>query len=186
VSMKRDLARRSAARLGGVLLVLLGLTFVLSPTVASNSSAASVKPCQGRNLIGGKASSSVYAGGAIIVLAITNIGPSACELGGYARLLGIRQGHEYKIPDVVRGPTQAGQLETAILIPREAGALIFDTSLGCNANVYPPPVATDYTGVVLLLPDREGLVKVLGVPLSMPCGVSESRLGWAKGFELHQ
>jgi hypothetical protein len=30
------------------------------------------------------------------------------------------------------------------------------------------------------------LVLVLGVPLTMPCGVSQSRLGWAKGFELHQ
>lgn len=183
--MKCSPVARSAARLCGVA-VLLGLTFALSPAIASSSSAASVKACQGRNLIGETASSSVYAGGAIIVLAITNIGPSACELAGYPRLLGIRAGHEYKIPDVEKGPTQDGQLQATTLSPREAGALIFDTSLGCNANVYPPPVASDYTGVVLLLPDREGLVKVLGVPLSMPCGVSESRLGWAKGFELDQ
>jgi hypothetical protein len=184
--MKCDRVPRSAALLSGILLVLLGMTVVLSPVIASNSGAASVKPCQGMNLRGETASSSVYAGGAIIVLAITNIGPSACELGGYPRLLGIRGGHEYKILDVGRGPTQDGQLRATTLSPREAGAIIFDTSLGCNANVYPPPVASDYTGVILLLPDQQGLVKVLDVPLSMPCGVSESRLGWAKGFRLDQ
>ena len=176
----------ATARLSTVLLALLSLIVVLSPAISSNSGAASIKPCEGTNLIGAKASSSVYAGGAIIVLAITNIGPSACELGGYPRLLGIRGGHEYRLTHVGEGPTQDGQLRTTTLSPREAGAMIFDTSLGCNANANPLPVADEFTGVVVLLPNREGHVKILGVPLSMPCGVSESQLGWAKGFDLDQ
>lgn len=144
------------------------------------------QPCEGANLIGAKASSSVHAGGAIIVLAITNIGPSACELGGYPRLLGIREGHEYGLTHVGEGPTQDGQLDATTLSPREAGALIFDTPLGCNANANPLPVADEFAGVVVLLPNREGHVKILGVPLSMPCGVSESKLGWAKRFKFDQ
>lgn len=187
MSVKCNMGARSATCLVGVFLVILAnLTADLSPAIASNSGAASIKPCQGKNLIGALASSSVYAGGAIIVLAITNIGTSDCELGGYPRLLGIRGGHEYKLAHVGEGPTQDGQLHATALSPREAGALIFDTSLGCNANVYPPPVADEYTGVVVLLPNQQGHVKILGVPLSMPCGVSESQLGWSKGFELDQ
>jgi hypothetical protein len=186
VSLKCGVRAGRAARLGSVFLVLLSLTVALSPAISSNSSAASINPCQGKNLIGATASSSVYAGGGIIVLAITNIGPSACHLGGYPQLLGIRGGHEYKLTHVGKGPTQDGQLRATTLSPRESGALIFDTPLGCNANANPLPVATEFTGVVILLPDRQGHVKILGVPLSMPCGVSESRLGWAKGFELNQ
>ncbi len=176
----------ATARLSTVFLVLLSLTVVLSPAISSNWGAASIKPCEGTNLIGAKASSSVYAGGATIVLAITNIGPSACELGGYPRLLGIREGHEYRLTHVGQGPTQDGQLDATTLSPREAGAIIFDTPLGCTANANPLPVADEFAGVVVLLPNREGHVKILGVPLSMPCGVSESQLGWAKGFKFDQ
>src|SRR5580658_9508304 len=145
--MKYKVGAGSAVRLSGVSLVLLSLTVVLSPTIASKSSAASIKPCEGMNLIGARASSSVYAGGAIIVLAITNIGPSACELGGYPRLSGIRGGLEYKLAHIGEGPTQDGQLDATTLRPREAGALIFDTPLGCNANANPLPVADEFTGV---------------------------------------
>jgi hypothetical protein len=175
-----------SATLAGVFLVIFASMTAVSPVTDSQAVAASIKPCQGENLIGATASSSVYAGGAIIVLAITNIGTSNCQLGGYPRLLGIREGHEYKITHLEEGPTQDGQLRATVLSPRVAGALIFDTPLGCNANVYPPPVASDYTGVVVLLPNQQGHVKVLGVPLSIPCGLEESRLGWSKGFELDQ
>lgn len=184
--MKCKIVAGAAARLSTVFLAILSLVVVLSPAIWSNSGAASIKPCQGTNLIGAKASSDVYAGGAIIVLAITNIGPSACQLGGYPELLGIRGGHEYKLAHVGEGSTQDGQLSATTLSPREAGALIFDTPLGCNANANPLPVADEFTGVVVLLPNEQGHVKILGVPLSMPCGVSESRLGWAKGFTLDQ
>ena len=187
VSMKSKIDAGYGIRLSGVLLVLLlSLTVVLSPVITSKADAATIKPCQGKYLAGATASSSLYAGGGIIVVAITNVGPSTCQLGGYPRLLGVRGGHEYKLTHVGEGPTQDGQLHATTLSPREAGALILDTPLGCNANVYPPPAASNYTGVVILLPDRQGHIKILGVPLAMPCGASESQLGWAKGFELYQ
>jgi hypothetical protein len=132
-------------------------------------------------MIGAFAHSNGYAGGGIITIVVVNVGTSTCRLGGYPQLLGIRDGHEYAFTKVDHG-TQDVNLETAILAPRMSGALILDTSDGCNANVYPYPVLDQYTGVVILLPHDNGRVKVAGVPLYVPCGIGESQLGWAKGF----
>jgi hypothetical protein len=165
------------------LIVAAALIFGLVGFAPSSSGAAtrSVKACVGGNLAGALASSDLYAGGAIIVLAITNTGTSACHLSGYPRLLGIRDGHEFSLSHVGEG-TQDRQLNSTTLLSRQAGALILNTSLGCNANVSPLPVADEYTGVVILLPHQRGRVKISGVPLYVPCGLSESQLGWAKGF----
>jgi hypothetical protein len=181
VSQYRTVGVRRALRLT---VVAATLTFGLIAYIQLSSGAVSspVTACEGANLAGVTASSNVYAGGAIIVLAITNIGTSACQLGGYPTLLGIRGGHEYALSHVGEGPTQDGQLHSTVLRARQAGALILNTTLGCNANATPLPVVDEYTGLVILLPHHQGHVKILGVPLSMPCGVSESALGWAKGF----
>lgn len=148
---------------------------------ALGSTKSSVQACTGTNVIGAFAYSNLYAGGALITIAVVNVGASTCRLGGYPKLLGIRDGHEYAFAKVSHG-TQDVSLEPAILAPRMSGALILDTSLGCNANVYPYPASDQYTGVVILLPHDNGHVKVVGVPLYVPCGLGESQLGWAKGF----
>jgi hypothetical protein len=148
---------------------------------AFGSTKSSVQACTGTNVIGAFAHSNLYAGGALITIAVVNVGTSTCRLGGYPKLLGIRDGHEYAFANVSHG-TQDVSLEPAILAPRMSGALIFDTSLGCNANVYPYPASDEYTGAVILLPRDTGYVKVVGVPLYAPCGLGESQLGWAKGF----
>jgi len=145
------------------------------------ATARSVQECEGSDLAGAFAYANTYAGGALITLAITNVGTYSCRLGGYPTLLGIRGGHEYALDHLEHG-TQDRNLQPTTLSPRESGALILDTSLGCNANVYPLPVADRYTGVVVVLPRHHGHVRILGVPLSTPCGVSESQVGWAKGF----
>jgi hypothetical protein len=132
-------------------------------------------------LAGAFAYSNVYAGGAIITLVITNIGTSKCELEGFPKLFGIRDGHNYGLPRVAHG-TQDSALYPTALTPRESGALILDTSLGCNANRNPLPISVQYTGVIVVLPRGAGRVKISGVPLSDPCGLSESQLGWTKGF----
>jgi hypothetical protein len=140
-----------------------------------------IQACKGADLAGAFAHSDLYAGGAIVTFAITNVGTSTCRLGGYPKLLGIRSGHEYPLSHVAHG-TQEGNLYPATLAPRMSGAFVLDMSLGCNANVYPLPVVDRYTGVVILLPNSHGHVRILGVPLDVPCGLGESQLGWAKGF----
>jgi hypothetical protein len=110
-----------------------------------------------------------------------NIGTSTCRLGGYPNLLGIRDGHEYAFEEVSQG-TQNTNLKFTKVAPRMSGALILDTSRGCNANVYPYSVSDQYTEVVVLLPHATGHVKVVGVPLYVPCGFGESQLVWAMSF----
>jgi len=97
------------------------------------------------------------------------------------KLLGIRNGHEIAFAEVRHG-TQDMSLQPAILAPRMSGAFILDTPLGCNANVTPEPAVDQYSGVVVVLPGGKGHVRIVGVTLSVPCGLGESQLGWAKGF----
>lgn len=137
--------------------------------------------CIGTNLVGAFAYSNVYAGGALITVAVVNVGQSTCRLGGYPKLLGIRGGHEYALKDVRHG-TQDVSLQPANLAPRQSGALILDIELGCNANVTPTPAADQYSGVVLVLPGGNGHVRINGVHVDLPCGLGESQLGWLKGF----
>lgn len=163
------------------LLALLVFSLVGPGNSSSGASDGSTHACKGVDLVGAFAGSNLYAGGAIITLAITDVGISTCRLGGYPKLLGIRGNHEYTLANVGHG-TQDTALAPTTLVPRESGALILDSNDGCSANVYPLPAADKYTGVVILLPNGEGRVKVLGVPLWVPCGLSESQLGWAKRF----
>jgi hypothetical protein len=148
---------------------------------ASGSTKSPVEACTGPSLTGAFAYSNVYAGGAVITIAIVNVGTSTCRLGGYPKLTGIRGGHGYAFASVAHS-TQDVSLEPTVLSPRESGALILDTSLGCNANVYPYPPADVYTGLIIILPHGKGRVRVAGLPLFVPCGLGESQLGWAKGF----
>jgi hypothetical protein len=175
---------RAHVRLGLVQSLLLAALVVipLGPAQpAFGSTKSSVRACTATNVIGAFAYSNVYAGGALITIAVVNVGTRTCQLGGYPKLMGIRGGHEYALANVSHG-TQDLSLEPAILAPRMSGAFILDTSLGCNANVYPYPKSDQYTGLVILLPRDKGNVKVVGVPLYVPCGLGESQLGWAKGF----
>jgi hypothetical protein len=167
-----------------VVVLSFAVLFLAIVAPAKASFGASRDPtvtCKGTNLVGAFAHSNSYAGGGIITIAITNIGTSACQLGGYPTLLGVRGGREYKLTILGHG-TQDSDLTPTSLAPRESGALILDNPLGCNANVYPLPVADQFSGLVIVLPKQQGRVRVFGVPLSDPCGLSESQLGWGEGF----
>jgi hypothetical protein len=177
---RREVVIRSTLALS-LLLAAIILTPFASVQPALGSTKDGVHACIGRDLVGTFASSEGYAGGGIITFAVVNIGPSACRLGGYPKLLGIRSGHEYAIVNVGHG-TQDVSLRPAILAPRMSGALILDTPLGCNANVSPAPATDQYSGVVFVLPLGDGHVAVDGVHLYVPCGLGESRLGWANEF----
>jgi hypothetical protein len=163
--------------------VVASLSLVLLGPIqrASGSASSSAPACRGADLAGAFAYSNLGAGNALITVAISNVGTASCRLGGYPKLMGIRGGHEYKLENVGHG-TQDKNLRPAVLSPRMSGALILNTSLGCNANVSPYRGSNNYSGLVVLLPQHRGHVKILGVPLYAPCGLSESQLGWIKGF----
>jgi len=176
---------RPTLMISGVIfcLVSISLSFGLAGSTQSSFGATtgSIQACEGTDLAGAFAHSNLYAGGGIVTFAITNVGTSKCRLGGYPKLLGIRGGHEYPLSHVVHG-TQGGNLYPTTLTPRMSGAFILDTSLGCNANVGPLPVADTYRGIVIVLPNGHGHVWIPGVRLEVPCGLGESQLGWSKGF----
>ncbi len=172
---------RKTALTASVVVALAFLSVAASGATVAGAAARKESPCSGANLVGAFARSDTYAGGGIITLALTNIGASNCTLGGYPKLIGIRGGREYALTHVGHG-TQDSDLGPTTLTPRQSGALILDNSLGCNANVYPLKAIYVFTGIVIVLPKDQGIVKVLGVPLSDPCGLSESELGWATGF----
>lgn len=177
----------ASARLSQVLSMVsfLFAALIVAPLVpaqpALGSAKSSVQNCNDTNLKGALAYSNVYAGGALITIAVVNVGVSACRLSGYPRLLGIRDGREYPLANVRHG-TQDVNLRPAILAARMSGAFIIDTPLGCNASVGPAVASDQYSGVIIILPPSNGHVRVDGVPLYVPCGLGESSLGWAKGF----
>lgn len=176
----------AAARFIRSVAAILFAAIVAAPVAiaqpALGSSKSSVQNCEGTNLKATLAFSEVYAGGALITIAVVNVGVSACRLSGYPRLLGIRDGHEYPLAKVTHG-TQDLNLRPALLAPRLSGAFIIDTPLGCNASNGPTEASDRYSGVVLILPLESGHVRVDDVPLYTPCGLGESSLGWAKGFQ---
>jgi hypothetical protein len=182
------LVRLLARNRPGLVATLLFAALVIVPLgpaqPATASTTSSVQACRGANMVGAFGHSSGYAGGGIYTFAVVNIGTSTCWLGGYPQLLGIRGGHEYAIKNVSRG-TQDVSLKPTLLTPRISGAFILDVSLGCNANSLPYPASDLYTGVVILLPHDDGHIKVAGVPLFVPCGIGESQLGWAKGYDFN-
>lgn len=151
--------------------------------------AASVLPCEGRNLVGFYAGGGAAAGNDATKVGIVNIGSSSCRLAGYPGIIGIRDGHEYRLRRVAHG-TYFGNLEPTILAPRMTGALVLGSETACVAVNRPGPgpaaylAAHSYIGLVVVLPQRKGYVRVPGARFENGCTLFETRLGWSSGFGL--
>lgn len=145
------------------------------------SSKGSVSACRGHDLVGTATGGQSGAGNELSTIAIANVGTASCRLGGYPQLLGIRGGHEYRLRVTSRFTDP--HLIPTILAPRESGAFVLNTTTGCIPGGDHHRASHLYSGVVLLLPDGQGPVRVRDVNLYTPCQLSESPLGWAKGFE---
>lgn len=145
--------------------------------------------CEGRNLIGASAGGGAAAGNDDAKIAIVNVGSTSCRLAGYAGIIGVRSGREHRLTGVQRG-TFFGNLQPAILAPRMTGALLLGTEWACVAINRSGPAARaylaahSYDGVVLVLPDHSGVVHVPDVQIQNACTLSETRLGWSRGFAL--
>jgi hypothetical protein len=64
------------------------------------------------------------------------------------------------------------------------GALIVSTGDLCGPTYGVIPPSQIYSGMIVVLPDNKGTVRVLGVTFDTTCGLSVSQLGWRSHFSL--
>ncbi len=153
-----------------------------SSPIASASSAV-VPPCKGINLVGAFVSNQVATGHVMTTVALTNVGTTTCELGGYPSLVGLRHTNQFSLHLTGHG-TDGGNLRPTTLTPRMSGALIIGTEDLCGPYYGVIPPGHSYSGLLIHLPKDEGIVKVLGVTIDTTCGLSESQLGWRNHFSI--
>jgi hypothetical protein len=81
----------SIIRAIAIALALAALSNPLGPERRADAARTTVTArCKGANLAGAFVANNLGAGNALITIAVTNVGTSACRLGGYPALLGIR------------------------------------------------------------------------------------------------
>jgi hypothetical protein len=152
----------------------------IGPT-AANASGVVIRPCEGSNLVGAFVSNQVGMGHVVTTVAITNVGTSTCALGGYPTLVGLRGTEEIKLRVTGHG-TYGGNLRPTILAPRMSGALIISTGDLCGPSYGVPLAGHAYSGVIVVLPQNKGNVRVPGVTFDTTCGLAVSQLGWRNHF----
>jgi hypothetical protein len=171
------------ARIGVAASAMLALTLIsLEPAVsASASSRSSVPACQGDNLLGTFTGSEGGLSNGIYSFAIMNVGASKCRLGGFPQLKGYRGKHFYALR-ADHGYELDAKLRPTVLRSRMSGAFVLDATTGCMPDGDPHPAEHTYLELVLVLAKDQGSVAVPSLTLYVPCQLSESALGWSKGF----
>jgi len=164
--------------------VILASTMVAISFRSPVAGASTVVPlCEGSNLVGAFVSNQVATGHVMVTVAITNVGTTSCELGGYPNLIGLRGARQFKLRITGHG-TNGGNLLPTTLAPRMSGALIVGTDDMCSPyyGVIPPGHA--YLGVIVVLPQGAGWIRVPDVSFDTTCGLTESQLGWRNNFSI--
>lgn len=156
----------------------------LTTSVISSAGASSkdyVPACRGMDLIGSVTGSESGAGNGIYTFAIMNVGKAECRLEGFPSLKGYRGQRFYSLP-----ASHSYNLDTkfrpSILKPRMSGAFVLDATTGCMPGGDPHRAEHTYIELELTLPDNRGSVTIPSLTLYVPCQLTESALGWAKGF----
>jgi len=179
---------RSALRLVHTLTltsVIVGSTVLVVAGGPSVAGAAGVRvpSCGGSNLVGALARNQSGAGHLVTTIAITNVGRTACVLGGYPTLMGLRGVTKYRLRTTGHG-TYGGNLRPTTLAPRMSGALIVSTGDLCGPTYGVIPPSQTYSGMIVVLPKNKGTVQVLGVTFDTTCGLYVSQLGWRSHFSI--
>jgi hypothetical protein len=181
--------RRIAVALGLAITVAMMTIPAALAAQPSAHAAASISTCGSRELVGFYAGGGAAAGNDASNIGIVNVGTSTCRLAGYPGIIGIRDGHEFRLRGVAHG-TFFGNLEPTVLAPRMTGALVLGTETACVAVNRPGPgptaylAAHSYVGLVIVLPDHTGYVRVPSVQFENGCTLYETRLGWRSGLNL--
>jgi hypothetical protein len=153
---------------------------------ASASAATSVKSCHGSQLVGAFVRTGIWGGNLDSLILFTNISNSVCRIWGYPRLVGLRDGQQYRL-HVTSHEVLASGLAPAVLKPRMSGALIIGTGDTCpvlNQTNGAAARAHRYDGLDVVLPKDGGTITVFGVTLDTTCYLSETQLGWQNPFPM--
>jgi hypothetical protein len=159
------------------------LLMVGARTTGAHAAGVIAPACSGSNLVGAFVSNQAGTGHVVTTIAITNVGPAACTLGGYPGIVGLHGNEKTKLYGIAHG-TYGGNLRPAILAPRMSGALIIGTGDLCAPYYGVPPAGHSYSGLIVVLPKDKGVVLVLGVTLDTTCYLTESQLGWREHFSI--
>ena len=174
---------RRPSLLAATLLILMTAMVAMSGVARVARASAGVPPCEGANLVGAFVTNQVATGHVTTTVAITNVGAASCELSGYPNLIGIR-GAKLITLRVTGHGTYGGNLHATTLAPRMSGALIIGTDDLCGPYYGVIPPGHDYTGVIVVLPDHAGRVRVPGANFDTTCGLGVSQLGWRRNFSI--
>lgn len=173
-------AQRAMQTLAVASVLVSSLVSVTSRALAAS---ATVPSCQSSSLVGAFVSNQVGTGHIVTTIAMTNVGTTTCELGGYPALVGLRGDKEFKLHVTAHG-TFGGNLRPTTLAPRMSGALIIGTGDLCAPGYGVPVAGHSYSGLIVTLPKNGGAVRVPGVTFDTSCYLVESQLGWRKNFSI--
>ena len=176
-------ARRAVQTLTVALVIVSSLLGDNSRSPAASAASAAVTSCAGSNLVGAFVSNQVGTGHIVTTIAITNVGTTTCELGGYPTLVGLRGNKELKLHLTAHG-TWGGNLRPTTLAPRMNGALIIGTGDMCAPSYGVPVAGQSYLGLIVVLPKNGGSINVPGVTIDTTCYLTESQLGWRRNFSI--
>lgn len=182
------------ARSGGRGLVAVGLLVgalgvATSAVLVAEAQAAAVAApaCHGDELAGAYVTSGAGLGNTSTVVAVTDVGTTACRLEGYPTLRGLHDGRWRSL--AAHHGTYFGNLGPTTLQPRESAAFVLGTSDGCVAINGPNPkkdaqveAANTYVEVVAALPQGAATFHVSGIRIDVACGLDETAVGWRADF----
>jgi hypothetical protein len=169
-----------ASQIGVVLCLVLGLT-ISGISTAHASSTDTVPACKGPELIGSLTGSESGLASGTYTFAIMNVGRGDCLLVGFPSLMGFRGDRFYSL--LARHSYNLDvKFHPSVLSPRMSGAFVLHSTTGCMPGGDPHQAEHTYIELALTLPHNRGLVTIPSLTLYVPCQLSESALGWAKGF----
>jgi len=163
------------------------IPWVDTPAVTTTTTAPVLPPataplCRASQLAASAGPHGAAAGNLATGVYLKNLGPTTCQLSGWATISGLRPGAA-PVPLVARHGTFFGPTSPVDLKPGQKGVLVLGTGDDCDAVNQPDTSAAQasvtggtYAGIMLRLPGG-GDISVLGVSLDVACGLSESQLG---------
>jgi Protein of unknown function (DUF4232) len=171
----------------GLLVTTMGVA--TSAVLVREAQAVSTPPvCHGAELAGTYVTSGAGLGNTSTVIAVTDVGTTACRLVGYPTLRGLHDGTWHHL--AVHHGTYFGNLAPTTLQPRESGAFVLGTNAACAAINGPNQkrddqvaAANTYVEVVATMPSRAATFRVAGIRIDVACGLDETAVGWRAHFQ---
>ena len=168
----------------GALIMSSFLAGVPSSGWSSNVASASTVPtCEGNNFWGGWVGKNGAGGTSIFQVAFVNHGPSACQLTGYPKVQGYRNGREYPLASS-HLKNKLFNLSPTNVASRMSGEMYFTTSASCNAlnvggqTAIEKAIAENSYTVSITFPHSRQKVYIYGLTLDVACGLNITELGW--------